>query len=95
MGKPSTPPQLAYAEMFRNATRAAASTDIVPSASITALLPGCFKHCNTEGPEFATLTTNGVTLEAALLSWFFGENTVPNFVREDCVGFNCGPGCPQ
>lgn len=91
-----TPQQIAYSETFRNLTEVKATEDtIAPARSGTAaLLPGCYMHCNTEGSTFATLATLGVTLEQAVLSWFFGDASVPAYVSETCAGFNCGPDCP-
>ena len=69
---------------------------MTPSADTRGLLPGCYKHCNTEDALFSTLATNGVTLEAAVVSWFFdGGATVPAWVEDNCTGFNCGVGCPK
>jgi hypothetical protein len=91
-----TPQQIAYSEGFRNLTEVKATADtIAPARSGTAaLLPGCYLHCNTEGSGFGTLATLGVTLEQAVLSWFFGDASVPAYVSETCAGFNCGPDCP-
>jgi len=93
---PTTPDQLAYTVSFRNLTSFWAHRDVIIEAAPqrhAVVLPACFRHCNTEDSHFSTLTTNGVTLEKALVSWFFAENTVMAFVEDNCVGFNCGPGC--
>jgi hypothetical protein len=87
-----TPAQLAYAELFRNDTRAGVARDVTGSQQVH--LPACFKHCNTQTPEFSTLATGGYTLEQATASWFWGLGTVPKRVVEDCAGFNCGTDCP-
>lgn len=92
-----TPAQRAYCETFRNATRAAASADVITPngpGHNAAHLPACFKHCNTQGSTFATLKTNGVSLQSAVVSWFFGEGSAPQFNVENCTGFNCGTDCP-
>ena len=92
-----TPQQLAYCESFRNLTRASFTQDVVvdrPPGKNAALLPACYKHCNTEGSTFATLVTNGVSLEKAVASWFFGEGSAPQYIVEDCKGFSCGTTCP-
>lgn len=94
----TTPQQLTYCETFRNATRASARTDVVlpngPGKNAI-LLPACYKHCNTGSSTFATLKTNGVSLEQAVSAWFFGGARVPQFIIEDCRGFNCGTDCPK
>ena len=93
-----TPQQLAYCESFRNLTRASFFQDVVVQngpGKNAALLPACYKHCNTEGSTFSTLATNGVTLEAAVAAWFFSEGTAQQYVQEDCKGFNCGTDCPS
>ena len=93
-----TPQQLAYCESFRNLTRASFSKDVVVQngpGKNAALLPACYKHCNTEGSTFSTLATNGVTLEAAVAAWFFSEGAAQQYVQEDCQGFNCGTDCPS
>jgi hypothetical protein len=91
---PTTPPQLAYAQAFRTALRAAAAADVPPADNTTAMLPACFLHCNTETPLFATLAVNGTTLQDALVSWLFQTGVVPVVVEDNCAGFNCGEGCP-
>ena len=63
-------------------------------AGTAVLAPACYKHCNTQSPTFSTLETNGVSLEMAVSSWFYGTRAVPQFVVEDCAGFNCGTDCP-
>jgi len=92
---PLTPDKLEYCETFRNTTRYWFLRDVNsdPKYYRTAVLPACVRHCNTEDSHFNTLTTKGVTLEKAVVSWFFGENTVVQFIEDDCVGYNCGPGC--
>lgn len=47
--KPTTPAQLAYTEVWRNLTRTVANADVIgPARSGTAaMLPACYKHCNT------------------------------------------------
>jgi len=108
-----TPSQLAYDEYFRNITRFSAFKDTITPATpgTAALLPACFKHCNTQDPQFATLTTNGVTLEQATVNWFWYNrrnnnnnnnnnndnkvSAIPAYIVEDCTGFNCGTTCPQ
>lgn len=104
-GNPSvpnkTPAQLAYDEYFRNITRFSAYKDTITPAKTgtAALLPACFKHCNTQDYHFQTLATNGVTLEQATVNWFWNrqckDSTIPSYIVEDCVGFNCGTNCPQ
>ena len=87
----------AYCETFRNATRSSFASDVVSKdgpGKNGGLLPACFKHCNTEGSTFGTIATNGVTLEQAIASWFFGEGSAAQFIVEDCAGFNCGTDCP-
>lgn len=90
--------QIAYDELFRNLTRQHADDDTVtPSKPHTAaLLPACYKHCNTQPSTFRTASTNNVTLEQATVSWFFGPSvySAPAYVVEDCAGFNCGNDCP-
>jgi hypothetical protein len=106
-----TPAQLAFDEAFRNETRTYALVDTITPArkGTAALLPACYKHCNTEGSTFSTLATQGVTLEMSTAAWFIGLNNgqgvseqvkgqvaaVPQFLMEDCTGFNCGTDCPQ
>lgn len=109
---PSAPAQLTFARSFYNATIAAAVEDLIanPPPYTSALLPACFKHCNTETTAFSTLATDGVTLEQAVVLWFFGAsrtqqasspaltpplNSIPRFIVENCSGFNCGTNCPQ
>lgn len=109
---PSTPAQLAFAQTFHNATISAALTDVIvaPPPNAAALLPACFKHCNTETTTFSTLATDGFTLEQAVVSWFFAitaqtrklsearttrvSQSAPRFIIENCSGFNCGNDCP-
>jgi len=57
-------------QVFRNDTRAHAETLAAawPQGSM-ALLPACFKHCNTESESFSTLATAGVTLEDVVVAW--------------------------
>ena len=86
-----------YCELFRNSTRSSFASDVVQQdgpGKNAGLLPACFKHCNTEGSTFGTLATNGVTLEAAVAKWFFGAGSAPQFIVEQCSGFNCGTDCP-
>ena len=97
-----TPQQLAYCELFRNATRSDFAADVVAPngpGKNAGLLPACYKHCNTEGSTFSTLATNGVTLQAAVAAWWAGAGegaaAVPQYIVEDCSGFNCGTDCPQ
>jgi hypothetical protein len=74
----------AYCELFRNSTRSSFASDVVQQdgpGKNAGLLPACFKHCNTEGSTFGTLATNGVTLEAAVATWFFGEGSAPQGQR--------------
>lgn len=110
---PKSPAELAFAEVFRNDTRfyAAADTITPARAGTAAMLPACYKHCNTEGSTWSTLLTNGVSLEQAVAAWFFGSSSfssqksndggalgadaVPQFIVDDCQGFNCGTGCPK
>ena len=92
-----TPQQLAYCESFRNLTRASFSQDVVVQngpGKNAALLPACYKHCNTQGSTFATLKTNGVSLQTAVTAWFYGEGSAPQYNLENCTGFNCGTDCP-
>lgn len=93
---PTTAPQLAYAEKFRNATRAAAARDVISPAraGTSALLPACFKHCNTGSSTFYTSKTNGVSLEDMVVAWFMGSTSTPAYVVENCAGLNCGHDCP-
>lgn len=93
-GVPKTPAQLAYAETFRNRTRAAAQRDVIGPKTGNVMLPACYRHCNTGGATFSTAQTNGVTLEAAVVSWFSGSGAAPQFIVEDCKGLNCGTDCP-
>ena len=67
-----TPEQLAYAEAFRNATRAAADAGLIGPArdGTAALLPACFMGCAALGDAFSSVATNGVTLEQALVNWW-------------------------
>ncbi len=96
--KPATPSELAYANAFRQELRASAVGAVLAPrrAGTAALLPACYHHCNTEGPSFATATTNGVTLQDALAGWFFALPGAGGdaYVMEDCTGFNCGADCP-
>ena len=41
-----------------------------------ALLPACFKHCNTESESFSTLATAGVTLEDVVVTWLQQQQRV-------------------
>lgn len=95
---PTTGPELAYAETFRTFTRGNASADVPNNGTVAAMLPACYKHCNTESSTFATLQTNGYTLEQAVVSWWAtvtgSAATVPRYVQDNCTGFNCGTGCP-
>jgi hypothetical protein len=102
-----TPQQLAYCEMFRNATRADFAADVVKPngpGKNAGLLPACYKHCNTEGSSFSTLATNGVTLQDAVAAWWGAAGAssaagaaaaVPQYIVEDCTGFSCGTDCPK
>ena len=94
---PQSADELAYAEGFRNNTRTAAARDVIAPAreGTAALLPACFRHCNTGGSTFTTATTNGVSLEDATVSWFSGSGAAPQFIVEDCEGLNCGHDCPK
>lgn len=56
-------------------------------------IPACFKHCNTLKSTWRSLTVDGVTLEEAVTSWFFGEGGVKTWLEDTCEGWNCGPGC--
>lgn len=96
-GPPKTPSQLAYAEQFRNNTRVMANTDVIFPAKprTAALLPACFKHCNTGSSTFSTLKTDGVSLEDMTVAWFTGSGATPKFVLENCTGLNCGNDCPS
>jgi len=93
----ATPEQLAYDETFRAMTLLTANEDTInPDIPGTAaLLPACFKHCNTQSSTFSTLKTNGVSLEMAVSSWFYDSKVVPQYIAETCKGFNCGTDCPQ
>ena len=93
---PTTPGELAYAELFRSQTVRNATADTITPAlpGTAAMLPACYKHCNTETSMWATLLTNGVSLEAAVTCWFLGSTAVPPFIVDSCKGFNCGVGCP-
>ena len=89
--------QVAYDADFRNLTHtfARADTDAASTKDFAVTLPMCHKHCNTlTGTTWSTLTTQGVTLEAAVASWFFGDGAVPAYLEDTCEGFACGPGCP-
>ena len=156
-----TPAQRAYAEAYRNATRAIAFADVIDPAAQgnAAMLPACFQHCNTLGQGFSSMATDDFTLEQAVSAWFYGQahvndhddelssppspppssssssslpsspssaaalaptaarrlrgvaaaraamakaglswdppKTVPQFIVEDCEGFNCGDSCPN
>jgi len=101
---PKTPGELAYAEAFRNLTRAGLSRDVVgqngPGAN-AGLFPACYKHTNTMGDTFSTMTTAGVSFEAALVAWWWGAGAragagaaPPQYILEDCKGLNCGTTCP-
>jgi len=92
---PTTAPQLAYAETFRNRTRAAFARDVAARAppAAAALLPACYHHCNTMGDTFSTAHTNGVTLEDAVAAWLDAGSTAYNV--EECRGFACGTECPK
>lgn len=92
--KPKTPEGLSWAEGFRNATSFWAREEVPrDSADYAAMLPACFKHCNTKTATWGTLTVDGVTLEAATASWFFGDATAPAYLEDTCEGWACGPGC--
>lgn len=94
---PKSPAELAYAETFRNNTRVDFARDVVTPngpGKNAALLPACYKHCNTEGSTFATLITNGQSLEAALVSWWTGSGAAAQYIVENCTGLNCGSTCP-
>ena len=92
-----TPAEKTYCETFRNATRASFAVDVAQQngpGKNAGLMPACYKHCNTEGSTFATLLTNGVSLEAAVSAWFYGDGTAQQYIVENCSGFNCGTTCP-
>lgn len=89
--------QVAYDEEFRNLTHtfARVDTDAASTKDLAVTLPACHKHCNTlTGNTWSTLTTQGVSLEAAVASWFFGDGTAPAYLEDTCKGYACGPGCP-
>jgi hypothetical protein len=92
-----TPEELAYDETFRAKTLLTANEDTInPNVPGTAaLLPACFKHCNTQTSTFSSLMTNGVSLEMAVSSWFYESKSVPQYITESCKGFNCGADCPK
>lgn len=92
----STPEQLAYDESFRNRTVFTVNDETIypKKPGSAALLPACFKHCNTQTSTFSTLKTNGVSLEMAVSSWFYETKLVPQYIVETCKGFNCGSDCP-
>lgn len=98
VGVPTTAAQLAYAEQFRNLTRAGLARDVVGQngpGKNAGLFPACYKHTNTMGSTFASMTTAGVSFEAALVAWWWETGAaVPQYVTEDCAGLNCGTTCP-
>ena len=83
-----------YDETFRTLTHQFAAVDVKASAlkpgDKGAMLPACYKHCNTLEGTWSTLMTQGKTLEEAVTSWFFRDGTVDDYVESSCVGFNCG-----
>ena len=93
--KPKTASGLAYAEEFRNLTHTWAALDVPVGKKIdhAAMLPACFKHCNTLKSTWQTLTVDGVTLQEAVTSWFFQEGGISSYLEDTCEGWNCGPGC--
>jgi hypothetical protein len=91
---------LAYAENFRILTvQAAQKETITPeNPGTAALLPACYKHCNTEGSTFSSIISGGqLSLEMAVTNWFFGDSSDASlrYYVESCSGFNCGVDCPS
>lgn len=99
-GKPSGAAAVAYEESFRNLTSFYARREVVPGAGgadVAAMLPACHLHCSTQkAARWSELTVGGVTTEAAVAAWYFGDGAaagVPAFLEDTCDGYNCGEGC--
>ena len=93
--KPKTSEGLTYAEGFRNLTSTWMRIDVPVKAGKdhAAMLPACFKHCNTKTATWSSLTVDDITLETAVASWFFGDGKTPAYIKDTCEGWACGPGC--
>lgn len=96
---PNTSAQLAFAAGFSNATKAAAAADTIAPArpGTAALLPACFKHCNTQSSTFSAAVTlaadgQGWTLQNATTAWFFGlgQGQAPGTVQAGAAAY-AGP----
>ena len=94
-GSPKSAEQVAFEEAFRNATSTSARLDVgTGNADAAAMLPACHLHCsNQKAARWSELTVDGVTTEAAVVSWFFGDAAVPAYLEDSCEGYACGPGC--
>ena len=52
--------------------------------------PTCLVHCLSGGAAFTSITSAGVTLDAALSAWYDGQ---PVLAASTCVGWNCVHAC--
>ena len=53
----------------------------------------CFLHCTTDGPDFWTVTANGVSLESALAQWYFNGLASRRVIDDSCSGWPCHLQC--
>ena len=69
---PTNASQIAFADTFQKDTLALARS--LPTASQPhsgMYSSSCLLHCVTDGPDFWTVTVNGVSLQKALAEWYF------------------------
>ena len=96
-GLPNGPPwsgaKLAYAEQFRADMEATLAREVPARDTIGAFAAACYAHGDTLSAKFSSLLVDGVSLQAALLSWYYGDATAPRVTIDATPGGNGNPTC--
>ena len=93
-GPPWTGAKRTYAEDFRSLMEATISREVAPSDdSVGAFAASCYAHGDTLSAKFTSVQVGGVSLQDALLSWFYGDASAPRISVDGEVGGNGNPTC--
>ena len=86
--RPVAPSQLSFVEEFQVGILTLISKLPIGTGVYA---PTCLVHCLSGQLSFTQLTTNNVSLNMALTSWYFDNVGVA--VVSDCIGYNCVNAC--
>ena len=92
-GPPWTGAKLAYAEDFRAKMEATLAREVPGGDGFGAFAAACYAHGDTLSAKFTTVTVDGVSLEQALLSWYYNNADAPRVSIDASAGGNGNPTC--